>query len=76
MSVGDFQLVDLVNCDIVLSGEGMLLSITYSFSVTALHIRRLHNCRVFAAPVNGSILLHECTDCVFMVCVRQVQYEY
>lgn len=47
-------------------------NVSPSFEITALHIRNLRRTIVVAPPIEGSILLHDCDDCVVVVGCHQV----
>lgn len=57
--VGLFRLED---CDVLLRG-----------APSAIHVRNLKRCRVFAGPVSGSIFIDRCEDCVFVLACQQLR---
>ncbi|PKA53263.1 Tubulin-folding cofactor C [Apostasia shenzhenica] len=59
---GDFTLADLHSCEVYLKGR-----------FGALFIHRLRNCRIFAGPVIGSVLIEEVNDCLFMLASHQIR---
>ncbi|KAF3948797.1 hypothetical protein CMV_025249 [Castanea mollissima] len=60
--VGEFTVSDLDSCEVRLIG-----------SVRALFVHRLKNCRVYAGPVTGSILIEGAEDCVFVMASHQIR---
>ncbi|XP_020588423.1 tubulin-folding cofactor C [Phalaenopsis equestris] len=62
---GDFSIADLDSCDVYLKGR-----------FRALFIHRIKNCRVFAGPVLGSILIEEAKDCLFMLASHQIRIHH
>lgn len=59
---GDFSLSDLNSCDVYLKGQ-----------IRALFVHRLRNCRIFAGPVQGSILIEDVSGCLFMLASHQIR---
>jgi len=57
--IGLFRLED---SDILLRG-----------SPSAIHVRNLRRCKVFAGPVSGSIFIDKCEDCVFVLSCQQLR---
>lgn len=57
--IGLFRLED---CDVLFRG-----------SPSAIHVRNLNRCRVFAGPVSGSIFIDKCEDCVFVLACQQLR---
>ncbi len=45
-------------------------------SINALRIFNLKNCKVYGGPINGSIFLENCHNCVFILASRQVSCYY
>lgn len=41
--------------------------------LSALHVEDLKDCTVYAGCVAGSVLLHRCTNCTFVIGARQVR---
>lgn len=62
---GDFTLSNLESCEIRLKGR-----------LRALFVHRLRNCRVFAGPVLGSILIEEAEGCLFMLASHQIRIHH
>jgi len=58
----DIVLSDLVNCTIRLLGPA-----------STLHMDRLINCIVLAAPIATSIFIDECKDCSFILGCQQLR---
>merc|ERR1712087_740329 len=42
-------------------------------SPSAIHVRNLRRCKVFAGPVSGSIFIDKCEDCVFVLSCQQLR---
>ena len=63
--IGEFTISDLDSCEVGLSG-----------CVRTIFIHRLKNCRVFAGPVSGSILIEEVEGCVFVLASHQIRIHY
>ncbi|XP_010926301.2 tubulin-folding cofactor C [Elaeis guineensis] len=59
---GNFSLSDLNSCEVYLKGR-----------IRALFVHRLRNCRIFAGPVQGSILIEDVNDCLFMLSSHQIR---
>ncbi|RIA98657.1 tubulin binding cofactor C-domain-containing protein [Glomus cerebriforme] len=59
----DFHLSSLQNCFINL--------VSKSITIGAIHIKGLKNCVILAGPVNSSILIYDCENCVFVVACHQ-----
>lgn len=62
---GEFTLSDLDSCEVRLIG-----------CVSVLFINRLTNCKVYAGPVIGSILIEEVENCVFVLASHQIRIHY
>ncbi|XP_030520672.1 tubulin-folding cofactor C [Rhodamnia argentea] len=62
LEVGEFTLSDLESCEVRLIG-----------CTRALFVHRLRNCRVYAGPVTGSVLIEEAEDCVFLLASHQIR---
>ncbi|WOK93154.1 tubulin-folding cofactor C [Canna indica] len=62
---GDFTLSDLNACEIYLKGR-----------LRSLFIHRLTNCKVFAGPVLGSVLIEEVKDCLFVLASHQIRIHH
>ncbi|XP_062149472.1 tubulin-folding cofactor C [Alnus glutinosa] len=60
--IGEFTVSDLDSCEVKLIG-----------SVRALFVHRLRNCRVYAGPVIGSVLIDEAEGCVFVMASHQIR---
>lgn len=60
--VGEFTISDLDSCEVRLLG-----------CVRALFVHRLRNCKVYAGPVMGSILIEEAEGCVFAMASHQIR---
>lgn len=58
----DICLLNLTDCVVVLMDV-----------MRALRIDGLTRCRVYAAPIAGSVLLHRCEDCLFALPARQIR---
>lgn len=62
LEIGEFTLSDLESCEVRLIG-----------CARALFVHRLRNCRVYAGPVTGSVLIEEAEDCVFVLASHQIR---
>ncbi|KAJ4843589.1 hypothetical protein Tsubulata_020847 [Turnera subulata] len=60
--IGEFTLSDLESCEVRLIGP-----------VNALFINRLRNCRVYAGPVLGSVLIEQVDSCIFVLASHQIR---
>ncbi|GMY11370.1 tubulin-folding cofactor C [Fagus crenata] len=60
--VGEFTVSDLDSCEVRLIG-----------SVRSLFVHRLRNCKVYAGPIIGSILIEQAEGCVFVVASHQIR---
>ncbi|KAF5747352.1 tubulin-folding cofactor C-like [Tripterygium wilfordii] len=60
--MGEFTLSDLDSCEVRLIG-----------SARAIFAHRLRNCRVYAGPVTGSILIDNVEGCVFVLASHQIR---
>ncbi|KAJ0948711.1 putative cyclase-associated protein CAP/septum formation inhibitor MinC [Helianthus annuus] len=60
--IGEFVLSDLTNCEVRLKG-----CFWTSF------INRLKNCKIYAGPVLGSILIEQVEGCLFVVASHQIR---
>lgn len=63
--IGEFTIADLDSCEVRLIG-----------CVRTVFTHRLKNCRVFAGPVSGSILIEEVEECVFVLASHQIRIHY
>ncbi|TXG61490.1 hypothetical protein EZV62_012853 [Acer yangbiense] len=63
--IGEFTLSDLDSCEVKLIE-----------CVNALFVNRLKNCKIYAGPVVGSILIEEVEDCVFVLASHQIQIHF
>ncbi|KAF8039544.1 hypothetical protein BT93_B1916 [Corymbia citriodora subsp. variegata] len=62
LEIGEFTLSDLESCEVRLIG-----------CARALFVHRLRNCRVYAGPVTGSVLIEEAENCVFLLASHQIR---
>ncbi|KAJ0612163.1 putative cyclase-associated protein CAP/septum formation inhibitor MinC [Helianthus annuus] len=60
--IGEFVLSDLTNCEVRLKG-----------CFRTLFINRLKNCKIYAGPVLGSILIEQVEGCLFVVASHQIR---
>ncbi|KAL8249622.1 hypothetical protein R6Q59_006490 [Mikania micrantha] len=60
--MGEFVLSDLTGCEVRLKG-----------CTRALFINRLQNCKIYAGPVLGSILIEQVEGCLFVVASHQIR---
>ncbi|KAJ0810240.1 putative cyclase-associated protein CAP/septum formation inhibitor MinC [Helianthus annuus] len=60
--IGEFVLSDLTNCEVRLKG-----------CFWTLFINRLKNCKIYAGPVLGSILIEEVEGCLFVAASHQIR---
>ncbi|EEF29542.1 tubulin folding cofactor C, putative [Ricinus communis] len=60
--IGEFTLENLDSCEVRLIG-----------CVNALFINRLKDCRVYAGPVTGSILIDQVENCLFVLASHQIR---
>uniref|UniRef100_A0A7C8YZQ0 C-CAP/cofactor C-like domain-containing protein n=1 Tax=Opuntia streptacantha TaxID=393608 RepID=A0A7C8YZQ0_OPUST len=60
--MGEFSLSDLVACDVKLMGRSR-----------AIFIHRLRNCKVYAGPSLGSVLIDDVENCVFVLASHQIR---
>lgn len=60
--MGEFMLSDLVSCDVRLMGRSR-----------AIFIHRLRNCKVYAGPALGSVLIDDVEDCDFVLASHQIR---
>ncbi|KAK9272026.1 hypothetical protein L1049_002395 [Liquidambar formosana] len=65
LEVGEFALSDLNSCEVKLMG-----------CARALFVHRLQNCRVYAGPILGSILIEEVEGCVFVLASHQIRIHH
>ncbi|KAK2664432.1 hypothetical protein Ddye_003006 [Dipteronia dyeriana] len=63
--IGEFTISDLDSCEVKLIG-----------CVNALFFNRLKNCKIYAGPVMGSILMEEVEDCVFVLASHQIRIHF
>ncbi|KAI9169994.1 hypothetical protein LWI28_020807 [Acer negundo] len=63
--IGEFTISDLDSCEVKLIG-----------CVNALFFNRLKNCKIYAGPVVGSILMEEVEDCVFVLASHQIRIHF
>ncbi|KAJ4713663.1 Tubulin-folding cofactor C-like protein [Melia azedarach] len=63
--IGEFTLSGLDSCEVKLIG-----------CVNALFINRLKNCKVYAGPVMGSILIEEVENCVLVLASHQIRIHF
>ena len=62
-SAGSIRLLNLVDCVVVIEA-----------ATRAIRVDGLTRCFVVTGPpVDGSVLLHDCTDCIFMLASRQIR---
>ena len=57
-----FQLKNLNNCEVVLSGR-----------LKAIHILGLRNCRVYVGPVSGAAHITDCENCIISIASHQLR---
>ncbi|XP_021904265.1 tubulin-folding cofactor C [Carica papaya] len=65
LEIGEFTLSDLDSCEVRLVG-----------TVNALFVHRLKNCKVYAGPVTGSILIEDVEACSFALASHQIRIHY
>uniref|UniRef100_A0A7N0T6I6 C-CAP/cofactor C-like domain-containing protein n=1 Tax=Kalanchoe fedtschenkoi TaxID=63787 RepID=A0A7N0T6I6_KALFE len=65
LEVGEFTISDLEECEVRLIGR-----------VRAIYVHRLRNCKVYAGPVLGSILIEDVEDCVFVLASHQIRIHH
>lgn len=58
----DIRLLNLTRCVVIILDP-----------LRALRVDTLTDCQLFTGPIAGSVLLHTCTRCVFMLCARQLR---
>ncbi|KAL5749267.1 hypothetical protein ACOSP7_023870 [Xanthoceras sorbifolium] len=63
--IGEFTVSDLDSCEVKLVG-----------CVNSLFVNRLKNCKIYAGPVVGSILMEEVEDCVFVLASHQIRIHF
>lgn len=63
--IGEFTLSGLDSCEVRLVG-----------CVNALFFNKLKGCKVYAAPVTGSILIEEVEDCVLVLASHQIRIHF
>ena len=61
----DFTITKCIDCRVVLCGP-----------TSALRIDSLQRCTIVATQVNGSVLIRNCSDCIFVIGTRQVWVYY
>ncbi|KAK4773774.1 hypothetical protein SAY87_028793 [Trapa incisa] len=62
LEIGEFTISDLESCEVRLLGTSR-----------ALFVHRLRNCRVYAGPVTGSVLIEEAENCTFVLASHQIR---
>ncbi|CAM8902178.1 unnamed protein product [Rhodiola kirilowii] len=65
LEVGEFTISDLDSCEVRLIGR-----------VRAIYVHRLRNCKVYAGPVLGSILIEDVEDTVFVLASHQIRIHF
>ncbi|GMH25309.1 hypothetical protein Nepgr_027152 [Nepenthes gracilis] len=60
--IRDFTVSDLRSCDVKLKGRS-----------SAIFVHRLRNCKVYAGPVLGSVLIEDVEDCIFVLASHQIR---
>ncbi|KDP46820.1 hypothetical protein JCGZ_24029 [Jatropha curcas] len=63
--IGEFTISDLDSCEVRLIG-----------CIGALFVNRLRNCKVYAGPVIGSILIEEVENSIFVLASHQIRIHY
>ncbi|KAJ4713151.1 Tubulin-folding cofactor C-like protein [Melia azedarach] len=63
--IGEFTISGLDSCEVKLIG-----------CVNALFINRLKNCKIYAGPVMGSILIEEVENCVLVLASHQIRIHF
>jgi hypothetical protein len=66
----DGYLADLTDCIVDLRLPDATNQ-TYQ-PLSALHVNRLKRCLVLVGTVDGSVMLHDCQQCIFILACRQV----
>ncbi|KAH9603427.1 hypothetical protein KSS87_012632 [Heliosperma pusillum] len=60
--MGEFSLLDLASCEVRLVGRSR-----------AIFIHRLRNCKIYAGPTLGSVLIDDVEGCVFVLASHQIR---
>jgi hypothetical protein len=71
--MNDGALTNITNCIVDLRLPAIESSDKRAYqSLSALHIRELKQCIVLLGSIDGSVMLHDCEQCVFIMACRQV----
>lgn len=65
LEVGEFTISDLDSCEVRLIGR-----------VRTIYMHRLRNCKVYAGPVLGSILIEDVEDTLFVLASHQIRIHF
>ncbi|KAI9594416.1 tubulin binding cofactor C-domain-containing protein [Syncephalis fuscata] len=73
LATNDCALTNMTNCiiDLRLPATDTSTGSNAYRPLSALHIRKLKRCIVLVGNVEGSIMLHECQQCIFLMACRQ-----